>query len=542
MTTVNVDIVSGYIGTGVNKATSEFGKLQRQINKLGAAFGVAFSAQRIGAFTSSAIRAAEEDMKAQRLLANQIKNVGLEYAAANSEKYISSLQKQTQILDDDLRPAYIKFLRVTKDVGQAQEMMALAYDTAAGAGIDYGTAVDIIAKAYQGNFKGLKQLNLGLTQAQLNSMTLGQIFKVMGDKFQNAGEQMKTPMGELRVAFADFKESWGTAFSQGFLSTATGGVGDLTEALKGFIPIIKLVGGFTGLFARGLSEIGSRSKVIRLMAGTYPSSTTPAPSKIPSWEQQLKDRAKWEKEIAKAEKTSIYNSQVQVKLAKALKAEQQKSLALKKLSQLLSQAQKAFDNEAITLAAAAQGKLTDEERARLKLKQDIYDLEQAINEENVAKATQVAQTLISDAQYLQQLRSGMLGLSDVPDPFAAWLASLQQILAELAKIQNTTLLPSNMWSATMTKEEKLAELQASIDKVQKKIAGNALTVAPYTLDPNLAAQLDQRDAMNLALGQAAANVNIQINPAVAGLINVIQDTSASGISPTVSRTNSSYIA
>jgi hypothetical protein len=37
-------------------------------------------------------------------------------------------------------------------------------------------------------------------------------------------------------------------------------------------------------------------------------------------------------------------------------------------------------------------------------------------------------------------------------------------------------------------------------------------------------------------------VSIQINPAVAGLIDVIQNQSASGISPTVNRVSSSYIA
>jgi hypothetical protein len=37
-------------------------------------------------------------------------------------------------------------------------------------------------------------------------------------------------------------------------------------------------------------------------------------------------------------------------------------------------------------------------------------------------------------------------------------------------------------------------------------------------------------------------VNISINPAVAGLIDVIQNQSASGISPTVNRVSSSYIA
>jgi hypothetical protein len=63
--------------------------------------------------------------------------------------------------------------------------------------------------------------------------------------------------------------------------------------------------------------------------------------------------------------------------------------------------------------------------------------------------------------------------------------------------------------------------------------------------PDLSA-LQNRIAMsNASIGGASnmsPNINIQINPAVAGLIDVIQNQSASGISPTVNRINSSYIA
>lgn len=532
MTQVNLDIVSSYSGKGVKSAQSDLASLNRSIKKVGAAFGVSLSAARLASFTSSAVKAAEADMKAQRLLANQIRNVGLEFAAANSEAYIAGLQKQQQILDDELRPAYIKFLRLTKDVNQSQEMMDLAFNTAAGAGIDYSQAVDIIAKAYQGNAKGLKALNLGLTQTQLQAMTAGQVFELMAQKFDNAGKQMVSPMQSITIAFADFKEQWGTAYSEGFLSgTAATNVEELTTQLKGLTPVASGIGRILGYAALGISKIGEGAAWV---AGKISGKNGAiAPSLVPKNSVQITKQIF--KELEKNNKQSIYNNQQMLKQQKAITAQQQKSVALQKLSNLLRQAQKVFDNEAITLAAAAQGKLTDEERARLKLKQDIYDLEQAIATENVTAATEIAKTLVSDAQYLGQITGFLTGIQGVTNPFADWLKSLKDILATLGAVvqaipfMSSAILPGGF-------DPRYAQGKSPADMYP-----GALSLSYGSSESDISSARYQAMADYYAQ-QTSASVNIQINPAVAGLINVIQDTSASGTSPTVSRINTSYIA
>jgi hypothetical protein len=121
---------------------------------------------------------------------------------------------------------------------------------------------------------------------------------------------------------------------------------------------------------------------------------------------------------------------------KKIADEKKKQEVLDKASLLLAQGQKVFDEEGIQLAAAAQGKLTEEERTRLALKTDIYNLEAAINEGNITAAAQLANSMVANAQKLALLRTDMVGLNDIQNPFNAWLNTLQQMALELSKLAN----------------------------------------------------------------------------------------------------------
>jgi hypothetical protein len=92
--------------------------------------------------------------------------------------------------------------------------------------------------------------------------------------------------------------------------------------------------------------------------------------------------------------------------------------------------------ERISLAAAAMAKQTEEDQVRIRLKTNILELEDAINEGNIQAATKFASLITQDAALLGQLRGVMISLGDVPNPFEAWLASLQAALAALLAIVN----------------------------------------------------------------------------------------------------------
>ena len=134
---------------------------------------------------------------------------------------------------------------------------------------------------------------------------------------------------------------------------------------------------------------------------------------------------KRQKELAAIEKKRLDN-------IKKLAAEAAKKLALDKASAFLNQAEKLFDIDRIQLAAAAMAKQTEEDRVRIRLKTNILELEDAISEGNVQGAAKFAALITQDAALLGQLR-------DVPNPFDAWLASLNAALATL--IAMTQVIP-----------------------------------------------------------------------------------------------------
>jgi hypothetical protein len=153
----------------------------------------------------------------------------------------------------------------------------------------------------------------------------------------------------------------------------------------------------------------------------------------------------------------------QLATEKALLAEKKKQEALDKAALVLAQGQKVFDEEGIQLAAAAQGKLTDEERVRIALKKDILDLESAINEGNVTAAARLANSMVANAQKLAALRTDMIGLNDIQNPFDAWLETLRLMAMELAALSK----PLKEVPKLLPKGATPAEIMANIEQYQK---------------------------------------------------------------------------
>jgi hypothetical protein len=160
--------------------------------------------------------------------------------------------------------------------------------------------------------------------------------------------------------------------------------------------------------------------------------------------QEKADKAaiKRQKELAAIEAKRLANT-------RKLASEAAKKLALDKASTVLNQANKLFDDERIQLAAAAMSKQTEEDKVRIRLKTNILELEDAINEGNVQSAAKFASLITQDAALLGQLRGLMVGLGDVPNPFSEWLMTLEKMLAvllALPMVKPVTALPAN-WQA-----------------------------------------------------------------------------------------------
>ncbi|NBW21682.1 MAG: hypothetical protein EBR82_78370, partial [Caulobacteraceae bacterium] len=81
---VNVHIGSEFDAKGFKQAQSALAKLSGSAKKLAGAVGLAYGAKALVAYGKASMKAAADDQKAQKILANNLKNVGLAYASVDA--------------------------------------------------------------------------------------------------------------------------------------------------------------------------------------------------------------------------------------------------------------------------------------------------------------------------------------------------------------------------------------------------------------------------------------------------------------------------
>jgi len=184
----------------------------------GAAFlaaGVAAAAY-AGKLLIDGVKSAIEDEAAQTKLATTLKNVtgATNTQIAATEAYILKTSLANGITDNELRPSLERLVRATNDVGQAQKLQTLALDIAAGTGKSLEAVSNALGKAYEGNSGALAKLGVGLSAAELKTMSMNDVTKALSDTFGGqAAEKADTfagKMDRLKVAFDEGKESVGT--------------------------------------------------------------------------------------------------------------------------------------------------------------------------------------------------------------------------------------------------------------------------------------------------------------------------------------------
>ena len=156
--------------SGLDKATKEtktFGdKLDAAV--MGAAKAFVGLAAAAGAAAIKigidAVQAAIEDQKAQVQLAQALRNTtnATDAQIGAVEDYIDATARATGVADDQLRPSLERLVRSIGDVTKAQQLQKIALDIAAGTGKDLASVSDALARAYEGQYKGLKDLGLEL--------------------------------------------------------------------------------------------------------------------------------------------------------------------------------------------------------------------------------------------------------------------------------------------------------------------------------------------------------------------------------------------
>jgi hypothetical protein len=207
---------------GVKGATNEvesFGsKVGDFAKKAGAAFAIAGAAAAAyaGKLLVDGVKAAIEDEKAQVKLAASLQNTtGATNAQISAvEKQITKTSLLTGLTDNELRPSLERLVRSTKDVEEAQRLQSLAIDIAAGSGKSLEAVSNALGKAYEGNATSLGKLGIGISAAELKTMSFDQVTGALAKTFEGqASKQADTfagKMDRLKVAFDEGKETVGS--------------------------------------------------------------------------------------------------------------------------------------------------------------------------------------------------------------------------------------------------------------------------------------------------------------------------------------------
>jgi phage-related protein len=205
----------------LNKADNDVASFGDKVSDFGKKAGLAFAAAGAaavayaGKLAIDGVKSAIADAAAQEKLALTLKNVtgATDDQIAATEDYITKTSLAFGVTDDDLRPSLERLARATGDVEKAQKLQTVAIDVAAGSGKSLEAVTNAMAKAAEGNTAALSKLGIGLTSAQLKTMSMDQITAKLADTFENqASTQADTFQGKLNrltIAFDEGKETVG---------------------------------------------------------------------------------------------------------------------------------------------------------------------------------------------------------------------------------------------------------------------------------------------------------------------------------------------
>jgi hypothetical protein len=228
MANVVIDIATEFTGKKAFKeAETSTDRLTKNVKGLAKGLLAVYSAQKILSYAKASVKAFAEDDKAATALGTTLKNLGLAYGSniGTVNGYISRLEMQTGVLDDELRPAMDRLLRATGDVTKSQELLSLALDISAGTGKSVTQVSQSLQKAYLGQTQALGRLGVGLTRAELSTSSFEEIQARLATLFAGqataAADTYAGSLAKLTIAGNNAKEIIGEGLVDA-LKTATG--------------------------------------------------------------------------------------------------------------------------------------------------------------------------------------------------------------------------------------------------------------------------------------------------------------------------------
>ena len=198
------------------KATESFGK---QIGDISAKVVKSFLAigAAVGALSLAFAKAAAEDQQAANRLAQTLGAVtnATEAQIQTVGRFITQVSLATGITDDELRPAFERLARSTKNVDEAQTLLNLALDLSAATSAPLEQVTNALGKAYDGNYTSLNKLGLGIDQSIIKTKDFNRLYETLNGTFgefsERRSEEALVKFQKLQRAIEEAKEAVGAA-------------------------------------------------------------------------------------------------------------------------------------------------------------------------------------------------------------------------------------------------------------------------------------------------------------------------------------------
>jgi hypothetical protein len=489
--------------------------IAKSFKGLAGAAGIGLSTAAVINFGKNAAKAFMDDEKAASQLAQAVKNLGLSFEVPRIEAFISELSKASGVTDDELRPSMQKLLQTTGSVTKSQELLTQALDISRGSGVKYETVVEDLTRAYTGQTRGLVKYKLGVTQAELKTMSFADVQERLGKQFSGANaaylETYAGKMGILSNAAGEATEIIGKGLvdSLSILSGDGNTIQPLADSMEMLATEISSV--ITGL-ATMIAEIKKIPGVEKYITDIFPFIL-----KNTQAGQVLEFIKSFNKETSKGagrmfaggsggagfnieeERTRRRVEADAEKRAKELAALQKKTVDTQKKSLALQKASKTLNLDAIGIEAALKGKISETDRISLLL-------QKAILEGNATLATQLSDQLEAATKRQNELRALLLTTPEAPNPYRNWTLPMDllnytasSLGVSVAQLQNAPVAPSSSFS------DAEMELMSAVNRFQGANA-QAINVEVY-LDGDIVGGAITNSQVNSSLSGSFNQVN-----------------------------------
>ena len=203
------------------------------------------------------VKAAIDDEAALAKLTTTLNNVGLAHKTDEIDAYLDALEQSIGYLGD-LRPAYDRLIRSTRDTAEANRALEIALDVSAGTGRDLDSVVQALGRAFDGNTAGLSRLGAGIDSATLKTgnmeLITAELAATFGGQATRQAETFQGQLQQLQRATEQVAEALGRGLLNS-LGETSDGTTSLVKAMEDLEPLMEGIGAQAGETATSLLTI-----------------------------------------------------------------------------------------------------------------------------------------------------------------------------------------------------------------------------------------------------------------------------------------------